>query len=69
MTMQDPWTIVRLLLSIGLVSLFYTLYFLHSERSREFLFGIVYAYFYFVSLLWIFPYALMTVRNRRWLTR
>ncbi len=69
MTMQDPWTILRLLLSIGLVSLFYTLYFLHSERSREFLFGIVYAYFYFVSLLWIFPYALMTVRNRRWLTR
>lgn len=69
MTMQDPWTILRLLLSIGLVSLFYTLYFLHSERSREFLFGIVYAYFYFASLLWIFPYALMTVRNRRWLTR
>jgi hyaluronan synthase len=69
MTMQDPWTIVRLLLSIGLVALFYTLYFLHSERSREFLFGIIYAYFYFMSLLWIFPYALMTVRNRRWLTR
>lgn len=69
MTIQDPWTIVRLLLSIGLVSLFYTLYFLHSERSREFLFGIIYAYFYFMSLLWIFPYALVTVRNRRWLTR
>lgn len=69
MSMQDPWTILRLLLSIGLVSLFYTLYFLHSERSREFLFGIVYAYFYFLSLLWIFPYALVTVRNRRWLTR
>ncbi len=69
MSLQDPWTIVRLLLSIGLVSLFYTLYFLHSERSREFLFGIIYAYFYFLSLLWIFPYALVTVRNRRWLTR
>jgi hyaluronan synthase len=66
---QDPWTILRLLISIGLVSLFYTLYFLHSERSREFLFGILYAYFSFVGLLWIFPYALVTVRNRRWLTR
>jgi hyaluronan synthase len=69
MSVQDPWTILRLLISIGLVSIFYTLYFLHSERSREFLFGVLYAYFYFLSLLWIFPYALVTVRNRAWLTR
>jgi hyaluronan synthase len=69
MSVQDPWTILRLLISIGLVSVFYTLYFLHSERSREFLFGVLYAYFYFLSLLWIFPYALVTVRNRAWLTR
>jgi hyaluronan synthase len=69
MSVQDPWTILRLLISIGLVSIFYTLYFLHSERSREFLFGVLYAYFYFFSLIWIFPYALVTVRNRAWLTR
>ncbi len=69
LSLQDPWTIVRLLLSIGLVSVFYTLYFFQSERSREFLFGVLYAYFYFLSLLWIFPYALVTVRNRAWLTR
>jgi hyaluronan synthase len=69
LSVQDPWTILRLLISIGLVSIFYTLYFLHSERSREFLFGVLYAYFYFLSLLWIFPYALVTVRNRAWLTR
>jgi hyaluronan synthase len=48
---------------------FYTLYFLHSERSREFLYGVLYAYFSFFSLFWIFPYALMTVRSRSWLTR
>lgn len=66
---QDPWTIVRLVLSIGIVSVFYTLYFFHSERSREFLFGIAYAYFYIVGLVWIFPYALLTVRNRAWMTR
>lgn len=66
---QDPWTIVRFVLSIGVVSLFYTLYFFHSERSREFLFGIAYVYFYIVSLVWIFPYAVVTVRNRAWMTR
>jgi hyaluronan synthase len=69
LSVQDPLTIVRLLFSMGIVSMFYTLYFLHSERSREFLFGVLYAYFYFFSLFWIFPYALATVRNRAWLTR
>jgi hyaluronan synthase len=69
MSVQDPWTILRLLISIGLVSIFYTLYFLHSERSREFLFGVLYAYYFFFSLIWIFPFALVTVRNRGWLTR
>ena len=66
---QDPWTMLRLLLSIGLVSLSYTLYFLHSERSREFLYGVLYGYFSFFTLFWIFPYALATVCNRLWLTR
>ncbi len=69
LSLQDPLTIVRLLISMGVVSVFYTLYFLHSERSREFLYGVLYAYFYFFSLFWIFPYALATVRNRSWLTR
>ena len=69
LSVQDPLTIVRLLISIGLVSVFYTLYFLHSERSGEFLFGVFYAHYYFLSLPWIFPYALVTVRNRAWLTR
>lgn len=69
LSVQDPLTVVRLLISIGIVSVFYSLYFLHSERSREFFYGILYAYFHFVSLLWIFPYALATVRNRSWMTR
>ncbi len=69
LSVHDPLTIVRLLISIGIVAAFYSLYFLQSERSREFFFGICYAYFHFVSLLWIFPYALATVRNRSWMTR
>ena len=69
LSVQDPLTVVRLLISIGIVSIFYSLYFLHSERFREFFYGVLYAYFHFVSLLWIFPYALATVRNRSWMTR
>lgn len=68
-SIQDPWTILRVLMSIGIVSFLYSLYFLRSERSREFSFGVLYAYFAFFSLFWIFPYALATVRERSWMTR
>lgn len=67
--MRDPGSLLRMLLAILLVSSFYMLYFLRSERSWDFLFGIVYAFFSFFALTWIFPYALLTVRARGWLTR
>jgi filamentous hemagglutinin family protein len=66
---EDPWMIARVLASIGLASTFYMLYYLRSERSWEFLYGIVYAYFSFFTMLWIFLTAVMTVRSRSWLTR
>lgn len=65
----DPWTIVRVLLSMGIASTFYMLYYLRSERSWDFLYGIAYAFYSFFTMLWIFPYALLTVRSRSWLTR
>lgn len=40
LSVQDPLTIVRLLISIGIVSMFYSPYFLHSERSREFFYAV-----------------------------
>jgi hyaluronan synthase len=68
-SLNDPWTIVRLLISIGVASTFYMLYYLRSERSWEFIYGIIYSYFSFFGLMWIFPYALCTVRRQGWLTR
>ena len=68
-SIQDPMTFVRMLIGIGLISTFYMLYFLKSERSWEFVYGVLYAYFSFFTLLWIFPYAALTVRARSWLTR
>src|SRR5262245_88454 len=68
-SIQDPTTLLRMLMGIGLISTFYMLYFLKSERSWEFVYGVLYAYFSFFTLLWIFPYATMTVRAKSWLTR
>ena len=67
--LADPTSIVRMLLAIMVVSTLYTLYYLRSERSWDFVFGILYGYFSFFALTWIFPYAALTLRARGWLTR
>lgn len=67
--LKDPGSIMRMLLAIMIVSLVYVLYYLRSERSWDFVFGILYAYFSFFALTWIFPYAVLTLRARGWLTR
>jgi hyaluronan synthase len=67
--LHDPATLVRMLVAIGAVSTFYMLYYLRSERSWDFLYGILYGYFSFFGLSWILPYAALTVRARGWLTR
>jgi hyaluronan synthase len=69
LTWEHPYMLARFLLAVGIVGLFYSLYFLRSERSAEFLLAIVFSYFSFFTMFWIFPYALFTVRARSWLTR
>ncbi len=66
---QDPHVLLRLFSAIGIVSFINMLYYLHSERSWDFIYGIFYAYFALFSLFWIFPTALVTVRSRSWMTR
>jgi hyaluronan synthase len=69
LTYQDPTTMLRLFFAMGLISFFNMLYYLHSEHSWDFVYGILYAYFSFFSLFWIFPYAAATLRSRSWMTR
>jgi hyaluronan synthase len=69
LTVADPTVLLRVLALIGVGAAFSMLYYLHSERSMRFVHGIGYAYFAFVSLWWIFPWAILTVRNKSWMTR
>jgi hyaluronan synthase len=69
LVMHHPWMLARILVAIGLISLFNMTYYLCSERSPDFCYGVLYSYFAFVALSWIFPYAAFTVRARSWLTR
>ena len=59
---EYPLTVLRLLFAIGLMAGLNMLYYLRSERSWDFVFGILYAYFSAFALFWLFPYAVLTVR-------
>ena len=67
--LSDAWVLPRVLVAIGTVSFFYSLYYLRSERSFNMVYGVLFEYFSFFLLFWIFPWALLTVRTRGWLTR
>lgn len=69
LTLTQPLTLVRFELAVGVAAGFYSLFYLRSERSWDALYGIVYAYYAIVGLSWIFPWAVVTVRSRAWLTR
>lgn len=66
---DHPEIFPHLMLAMGVMAFFNTLYYLRNERSWEFLYGVLYSYFSFFSLSWIFPYAFATIRARTWGTR
>jgi hyaluronan synthase len=69
MTLSHPATLLRLFFVIGLMSFLNVLYYFRSERSWDFIYGVLYAYFSFFTLFWVFPFAVFTVRSRSWMTR
>jgi len=69
LSVSDPWAIPRVLLAIGWMSTVYMLFYLQSERSWNCFFGVLYTFYSVLTLFWIFPYALLTVRSRSWMTR
>ena len=54
---------------IGIMVCFNMLYYLRSERSWDFVYGIFYSHYSAFALFWIFSYAVLTVRAKSWLTR
>ena len=69
LSIQDPFRFITIGLAIGVFSFLNALYYLYCERRWDFLYGVLYSYFSFLTLLWVFPYALLTIRSRSWMTR
>ncbi len=65
----EPTLLIRFLTVVGITAFFNTIYYLRTEKSPDFFYGVLYSYYSLVGLTWIFPYAFMTVRARSWLTR
>jgi len=64
-----PIVMVKFFAGLGVFTLVWMYYYIHQERDMEFIYGILYSYFAFFFLNWVQPYAFLTVRNDRWLTR
>jgi hyaluronan synthase len=68
-SLHDPSILAKVVLIIFAVSCFNMLYYLRAERSWDFIYGIIYAYYATLVLFWVFPYAVCTVREQSWMTR
>jgi hyaluronan synthase len=64
-----PIVMVKFFAGLGVLTLVWMYYYIHQERDMDFIYGILYSYFAFLLLNWVQPYAFLTVRNDRWLTR
>jgi hyaluronan synthase len=64
-----PIVALKFFTGLGIITLIYMYYYLHHQRDMEFIYGILYSYFAFTALIWVQPWAFLTVRNDRWLTR
>ena len=64
-----PFVMVKFFAGLGVITMVYMFYYIHQERDLEFVYGILYSYFAFFFLNWVQPYAFITLRNDRWLTR
>ena len=66
---SSPVVLVKFLTALALVSFILTVYYLKTERDMDFVYGVLYAFYAFFFVKWIRPYAFLTLRNGRWLTR
>ena len=64
-----PLFIIRYLAFLVVVSCLLSLYYLRTNKSLTFLYGIPYAVITAFCLWWIVPYAALTMKNQSWLTR
>ncbi len=67
--LQRPSRLINYAAALAVGAVLTAAYYLRTRRGAGFLFGVVYAFYSFLLLQWIFPWAVVTVRDERWGTR
>ena len=65
----NPLILVKVIAAMAVVSCVLCLYYLSAERDLDFVYGVIFSFYTFFLLKWIRPYALLTLKDGRWLTR
>ncbi len=65
----EPFFILRQAAFLSILSFFLSLYYLRTNRSWAFLYGVPYALITALSMWWIVPFSAVTIKNQSWLTR
>jgi hyaluronan synthase len=66
---EHPEHLPHYLAALAAGAFFTALYHLRHHRNGRFVFGVLYAFYSFLLLQWVLPWALVTVRDERWGTR
>jgi hyaluronan synthase len=66
---MNPIILLKVLAAMAVISFILCLYYVSIERDMDFVYGVVYSFYTFFFLKWIRPYALLTLKDGRWLTR
>jgi hyaluronan synthase len=64
-----PAALVKFVTAMGLVSFLLTFHYVYREKDMDFVYGVLYSYYFFFLMKWVRPYAFLTLRDGRWLTR
>lgn len=65
----NPLVLLKVATAMALISFFLTIYYIKVEKDMDFVYGILYSFYAFLLMKWIRPYAFLTLRDGRWLTR
>jgi|UniRef100_A0A7V6A2S4 hyaluronan synthase len=65
----NPLILAKVIAAMAVVSFVLYAYYLATERDLDFVYGVLFTFYTFFLLKWIKPYAFLTLRDGRWLTR
>jgi len=65
----QPLFILRQAAFLTILSFFLSLFYLRTNRSWAFLYGVPYALITAFFMWWIVPFSALTIKNQSWLTR